>query len=107
MWSAAWRTIRGELEAYGEGLADRPEILALNKVDALDADERKAKAKALKKAAGVAPHLISGVSGEGVQDVLRDRLPGGPKAHRAGEAAAAAALVDAPAADQPSGWSPV
>ncbi|MFA7263613.1 MAG: GTPase ObgE, partial [Caulobacter sp.] len=28
----AWRTVRGELEAYGEGLADRPELLALNKV---------------------------------------------------------------------------
>jgi GTP-binding protein len=101
----AWRTVRGELEAYGEGLADRPEILALNKVDALDADERKARAKALKKAAGVTPHLISGVSGEGVQDVLRAAFRA-VRAHRATEAAEAAES-STPTADQPSGWSPV
>ena len=94
----AWRTVRGELEAYGEGLADRPEILALNKVDAIDADERKAKAKALKKAAGIAPRLISGVSGEGVQDLLRDTFKA-VRLHRAAETA--------PALDAASGWSPV
>jgi GTP-binding protein len=66
-----WRTIRAELEAYGAGLADKPELLALNKVDALDPQTRKAKARALKKAAGVAPHLVSGVSGEGVRELLR------------------------------------
>ncbi len=68
---AAWRTVRAELEAYGEGLADKPELLALNKVDALDKDERKAKAAALKKAAKTKPFLISGVSGEGVTELLR------------------------------------
>ena len=66
-----WRTIRGELEAYGEGLGDKAEILALNKIDAITSDERKAKAKALKKAAGAAPMLVSGVSGEGVKELLR------------------------------------
>lgn len=101
----AWRTVRGELEAYGEGLADRPEILALNKVDALDTDERKARAKALKKAAGVTPHEISGVSGEGVKDVLRAAFRA-VRAHRATEAAEAAES-STPTADQPSGWSPV
>src|SRR5512143_1621725 len=44
-----YRTVRQELAAYGEGLADKPEILALNKIDALDADTRKEKLKALKK----------------------------------------------------------
>ena len=67
----AWRTVRGELEAYGEGLADKPEILALNKVDALDEDLRILKAEELAEAAGRMPMLVSGVSGEGVQDVLR------------------------------------
>jgi GTP-binding protein len=67
----AWRTIRSELEAYGEGLVDKPEILALNKIDALDADARKQKAKALAKAAGAKPMLVSGVSGEGVRELLR------------------------------------
>jgi len=68
----AWRTIRQELEAYGEGLADKAEILALNKVDALDEETRRQKAEELRTAAGVAPRLVSGVSGEGVTDLLRD-----------------------------------
>ena len=42
----AWRTVREELKAYGEGLADKPEILALNKIDALDSKTRKARAAA-------------------------------------------------------------
>ncbi len=70
----AYRQVRHELEAYGEGLADKPEIVALNKADALSADERKAAAKALKKAAGKAPMIISGVSGEGVRELLRAAL---------------------------------
>jgi len=67
----AWRTVRHELEAYGEGLGDKPEILALNKVDALDAETRAARAAALEAAAGVKPRLVSGVSGEGVTELLR------------------------------------
>jgi GTP-binding protein len=68
----AYKTIRKELAAYDADLATKPEILALNKVDALDDDTRAAKAKALKKAAKVAPRLISGVSGEGVTALLRE-----------------------------------
>ncbi|MDZ4319175.1 MAG: GTPase ObgE, partial [Phenylobacterium sp.] len=60
----AYRTIRQELAAYGEGLEDKREILALNKVDALDDETRAAKAAELTEAAGHAPALISGVSGE-------------------------------------------
>ncbi|HEX5776884.1 MAG TPA: GTPase, partial [Caulobacteraceae bacterium] len=69
--AGAYRTVREELKAYGEGLADKPEVLALNKIDALDAKTRKERAAALKKAAGVKPYLISGVSGEGVTQLLR------------------------------------
>jgi GTP-binding protein len=69
--AGAYRTIRGELAAYGEGLEDKTELLALNKIDALDPDSRKAAAKALQKASGVKPFLISGVSGEGVTELLR------------------------------------
>jgi GTP-binding protein len=69
--AGAWRTVRGELEAYGEELADKVEILALNKIDALDPETRLAKAAELEAAAGVAPMLISGVSGEGVVPLLR------------------------------------
>ncbi|WP_091736656.1 GTPase ObgE [Phenylobacterium immobile] len=67
----AWRTVRTELEAYGEELGHKHEILALNKVDALDPDTRAEKAAELEAAAGVKPRLVSGVSGEGVQALLR------------------------------------
>ncbi|KAB2717945.1 GTPase ObgE [Brucella intermedia] len=67
----AYRVIRGELEAYEHGLADKPEIVALSQVDTLDADARKAKVKALKKACGRDPLLLSAVSHEGLNDALR------------------------------------
>ena len=53
----AYRIVRGELEAYGAGLDDKPEIVALSKIDALDADgRRRRKLKALAKAlAGATP----------------------------------------------------
>jgi GTP-binding protein len=69
--AGAYAIIRGELAAYGEGLEDKTELLALNKIDALDPDSRKAAAKALQKASGKKPFLISGVSGEGVTELLR------------------------------------
>ncbi len=67
----AWRTIRGELAAYGEGLEEKPELIALNKIDALDKTARAKVARAVKKASGEAPFLVSAVSGEGVRDLLR------------------------------------
>ena len=66
-----YNIIRGEIEAYGAGLEDKPEILALSKADAVPKDELKKKARALKKASGVDPMIISAVSGEGMQNVLR------------------------------------
>jgi GTP-binding protein len=69
--SKAYKTIRGELEAYGHGLGEKPEVVALSQIDILDAADRKKKAAALKRAAGRAPMLVSAVTGEGVQDVLR------------------------------------
>jgi GTP-binding protein len=67
----AWRTVRHELEAYGEELADKPEILALNKIDALDEETIAQKAAELKAAAGVEPRRVSGVAGLGVTELLR------------------------------------
>ena len=69
--AACYRTVRAELDAYGHGLADKPEILALSQADTLDADARAAKAKALQKAAGTAPLVLSAVSGEGMTEALR------------------------------------
>ncbi|HCX67347.1 MAG TPA: GTPase ObgE, partial [Rhodobiaceae bacterium] len=67
----AYRVIRGEIEAYGAGLEDKPEILCLNKADALTPEEREEKTAILAKESGTKVHVISGVSGEGVREILR------------------------------------
>jgi len=91
-----YNTIRCEIEAYGAGLEDKPEILALSKADAVPKDELKKKARALKKASGVEPMIISAVSGEGMQNVLRALAD-----------AVAAAKHDAIAAAKPAmDWQP-
>src|SRR4051794_21052883 len=74
----AWRTVREELAGYGHGLDEKPEILALNKVDAMTPQARSSRLKALERAAGVKVHLISGATGEGVPQILRvlkDTIP--------------------------------
>ena len=68
----AYRIIRGELEAYGAGLEDKAEIVALSKCDAVPADELKRKAKSLAKAAGRKPLVLSAVSGTGMKEALRE-----------------------------------
>jgi GTP-binding protein len=67
----AWRTVRKELAAYGGGLAGKPEILALNKADAMTAREAATRRRSLEKASGRPVALISGATGQGVQDILR------------------------------------
>jgi GTPase len=67
----AWRTVREELRAYGGGLADKPEIIGLNKADAMTPREASSRAAALRKASGRPVMLLSGVSGQGVPEVLR------------------------------------
>lgn len=66
-----YRTIVHELEAYSDVLGDKPRILALNKVDAMDPKQISDRKRALEKASGLPVHVLSGVSGRGVQDVLR------------------------------------
>ena len=70
--AGAWKTVRRELEAYGEGLEDKSEILALNKIDALTPEEQKAKKKALEKASKAKVRLVSGVAQQGVTELLRE-----------------------------------
>ena len=67
----AYEVIRGEIEAYGAGLEDKPEILCLNKADALSDADRAERKRQLEAASGRKVHLLSGVSGEGVTAVLR------------------------------------
>ncbi|WP_300019219.1 GTPase ObgE [uncultured Roseobacter sp.] len=66
-----YQTIITELEAYGGDLAEKPRVTVLNKIDALDEDERAAAREALEKASGGAVMLMSGVAREGVTEVLR------------------------------------
>jgi GTP-binding protein len=68
---SAYETIRGELEAYDPVLAEKAEILALNKCDALDDEEFAEKKAALEEASGKQVFRLSGATGEGVPDVLR------------------------------------
>lgn len=68
--AAAYTTVRGELRAYGHGLEDKPEVVALTKADALSPEDRAAKAGALAAVAGSQPNIVSAVSGEGVANVL-------------------------------------
>jgi GTPase len=67
---SAWRTIRGELEAYGHGLAEKAELIALNKADAVPAAEMEKKRKALKRASRREPMVMSAATGGGVDKVM-------------------------------------
>ena len=67
---SAYRIIRGELAAYDEELAEKPEIVVLNKIDALSEDDIKDKVKTLKRASRAEVMTCSGVTGQGVQQVL-------------------------------------
>jgi len=68
---AAYKTIRAELKAYGRDLIRKPEIIALNKADALSASDAKKKIAALKRTSRKDVFLISAVSGAGVDQVLQ------------------------------------
>ena len=70
--AGAYRTIRQELAAYGNGLAEKPEIVGLNKIDALAAEMVAAKIRQLRRVAGRGAVImpLSGVSGAGVAQVL-------------------------------------
>jgi GTP-binding protein len=67
----AWRTVREELGAYGGGLAEKPELIALNKADAMSAREISSRRAALARASGRPVHVISGATGQGVPEMLR------------------------------------
>jgi GTP-binding protein len=90
--AAAYRTIRGELAGYGHGLADKPEIVGLNKIDAIDPAEVEAKRRALARAGrpGTLVLPLSGVSGAGLDRVLGALVAAIAAARSDGDALAAA-----------------
>jgi len=89
----AYKTVRAELEAYDEGLAAKPEIVALNKADVLSPDDLKQQLARLKRAAKKTPLVVSAATGQGVTEALRALLAvvgdasRAPKAKNAAEAA--------------------
>jgi GTP-binding protein len=92
----AWRTVRGELDSYGEGLAEKPEIVALTKSDLLDATARAKAVKTLEKAAGSKVFAISAPLEEGMEPLLDAII----------ERLGTAAEEREPAADEKP-WSPL
>lgn len=93
---AAYKVVRKELKKYGADLVGKPEVIGLNKIDAVDPAEVKKLATKLKRTSKADVFLLSGASGDGVDAVL-DRL-----LDAIGEDAK-------PAADAPEEkpWSPV
>jgi GTP-binding protein len=71
---AAYATVRRELEAYGHGLAEKPEIVALSKADALTQEQIAAQVSLLRRTSGKPPFVLSAHSGSGVPEVLRALL---------------------------------
>jgi GTPase len=69
----AWQTVRGELEAYGAELEDKPEIVALSRSDLVDKELLQERVDEVRDAAGVEPFVISAASGGGM-DALLDRI---------------------------------
>ena len=66
-----YHTIIQELEAYGGDLAEKPRVTVLNKIDALDGDERAAARAELEAASGGPVMEMSGVARQGTTEVLR------------------------------------
>ena len=90
----AYRTIRHELASYGHGLADKPQVIGLNKIDAIDPEDVKRKCRTLARAAGRGATVLplSGVSGAGVSEIL-GALLGAIETERAETDAAALVAV--------------
>jgi GTP-binding protein len=93
----AYKTVRAELEAYAHGLADKPEIVALNKTDAMTTDEIKRQAARLKRVAKTPPLIVSAATGTGVPQVLRTLLEVIERARGA---------TDVPRSAQMPAWQP-
>lgn len=70
----AYKTIRNEVTLYSPELGEKEEIIGLNKCDAIPEEEIVKLKKKLEKASGKEVFVLSGVSGQGVEQVLRKLL---------------------------------
>ena len=66
----AYRIVRGEVEAYGAGLIEKPQIVVLTKADALASEIAYEKSRKLSETCGVDVLIISGISGDGLEELL-------------------------------------
>ena len=66
----AYRVVRGELDAYGAGLEDKPEVLALSRADLVDPKDMTKLVKKFVKIAGVTPMVVSAATGDGLDPLL-------------------------------------
>ena len=66
----AYRTVNAELEAYGSGLADKPQVVALNKLDLADAELGEGFAQELLAAGADKVFTVSGATGAGIEELL-------------------------------------
>jgi GTP-binding protein len=67
----SYKTVRRELEAYDGGLAEKIEIVALSKIDTVDAETLKTQAARLKRAAKKTPLRVSAATHQNIDEVLR------------------------------------
>jgi GTP-binding protein len=70
----AYRVIRKELKAYSPKLAEKPEIIGFNKIDAVAAEDLAAKLGDFKKRVRKTPLLLSGATGKGVDEAMKKLL---------------------------------
>jgi GTP-binding protein len=78
----AYEIVRRELSAYGHGLAEKPEIIALSKADTVGAAELATQKEHVKRASGADPLVISCVADVGITDALRALMDGIEEARR-------------------------
>jgi GTP-binding protein len=95
----AYRTVRREIEAYGGGLAEKPEIVALSKTDALSKEDLAVAKRKLCRATGKMPLVLSSASGTGVREALSALL------HIIDEGRAEEAVAQIPLEERAS-WHP-
>jgi GTP-binding protein len=66
----AYETVRGELEAYGHGLAEKAEIVALSRADIAGDDQLRSAKAATTEISGRVPFVISAATGQGIEALL-------------------------------------
>lgn len=97
----AYKTIREELRLYKKDLVEKPEVIALNKVDSLDAKEVSKKIKELEKASGKKVFAISAFAHTGLDEISNELVK--YVQHKSRKVEEEQVLIEAPSKP----WSPI